>query len=115
MKFLVDIGVGKPVDDYLTNSGHDVKTVRKIQANMSDDAISNLAAAEERIVITMDKDFGDLVFRSGSKHSGVLLLRTENLDGEEKAEILKFILENHAEVIQGNFCVFQKGKLRIHG
>lgn len=113
MKFLVDIGVGKSVDDYLTNSGHDVKTLRKIKANMSDEDILNLAIAENRIVITMDKDFGELVFHSAFNHKGILLLRLEDMNGDEKTEVMKYILDKYSESIPENFCVYKNGKLRI--
>lgn len=82
---------------------------------MSDEAILSIAASEERIVITMDKDFGDLVFAGSANHCGVLLLRTEEMNGQEKSEVIKYILANHLETLAHNFCVFQNGKLRIHG
>ena len=65
------------------------------------------------MVITMDKDFGELVFRSGQPHNGVLLLRLEDATGMEKAEIVKMILENYSSEMEGKFCVFMNGRLRI--
>ena len=114
MRFLRDVGVGKIVEQMLTSMGHDVQSMIDINPNASDISILQKAKTEERIIITMDKDFGELVFKSSNKHSGVLLLRTQDMDGEEKAEIVKYIMENHSSVIEDNFCVFQKGKLRIH-
>ncbi len=67
------------------------------------------------MVVTMDKDFGELVYRSGKNHQGVLLLRLEGATGEEKAEIVRQILASFAEEIEGCFCVFQNGRLRIRG
>ena len=61
----------------------------------------------------MDKDFGELVFSSGYHHNGILLLRVEDMNGSEKAQIVKFILENFGDKIINNFCVYQKGKFRI--
>jgi predicted nuclease of predicted toxin-antitoxin system len=54
-----------------------VETVRDRDARMVDSAILAWAVNEQRLVITMDKDFGELVFRSGQAHDGVLLLRLE--------------------------------------
>ncbi|MDB5209142.1 MAG: hypothetical protein JWR72_4217 [Flavisolibacter sp.] len=61
----------------------------------------------------MDKDFGELVYNSGLKHEGVLLLRLEEMNGQEKREIMNYIIENFADEIQNNFCVFKKHKFRI--
>ena len=61
----------------------------------------------------MDKDFGELVYRSDRSHKGVLLLRLEDATGDEKAEIMQRILFSFAEQIEGRFCVYQNGRLRI--
>jgi predicted nuclease of predicted toxin-antitoxin system len=113
LKFLVDIGVGKKVEKWLEENGYDVKAVRNINPKAKDSEILNLAIAEGRMVITMDKDFGELVYNSGEMHSGVLILRLEDADGEQKAHIVKQVLNEFAGRIQGKFCVFQDNRLRI--
>ena len=80
---------------------------------MDDSDILSIAEKEERMVVTMDKDFGELVYRSGRNHNGVLLLRLEDATGDEKAEIMRKILLSFSEQIEGRFCVFQNGRLRI--
>jgi len=65
------------------------------------------------MVVTMDKDFGELVFRSGRAHAGVLILRLEDAQGCEKVEVVRAILAEHEEKLAGKFCVFQAGRLRI--
>jgi len=59
---------------------------------MDDDKILGLAASENRMVITMDKDFGELVYRSGLVHCGVLLLRLEDARADEKVKTVEKIL-----------------------
>jgi predicted nuclease of predicted toxin-antitoxin system len=83
LKFLVDVGVGKKVEEYLHDENYDIKTVRSLDQRMPDQDIIRLAALEKRIVITMDKDFGELVY-----HSGILLLRLEDATGSEKQQSL---------------------------
>ena len=61
LKFLVDVGVGKKVEAYLLGKSYDTKAVRSLDHSMPDQEIIRLAALEKRIVITMDKDFGELV------------------------------------------------------
>ncbi len=64
MKFLIDVGVGEKVEEILKSKGYDAKSVLDADP-MSDLAILQLASTEKRIVITMDKDFGELVFIPG--------------------------------------------------
>ena len=113
LKFLVDVGVGKKVEDFLYKNGYDILSVRKLNPRMSDSEIINIAAKDNRIVITMDKDFGELIYNSGLIHKGILLLRTENCSGDKKAKILSEILINYSSELEENFCVFSKDRLRI--
>jgi predicted nuclease of predicted toxin-antitoxin system len=113
LKFLVDVGVSKKVEEYLQEQGYDAKAVRAIDIRMSDHAIIRLAASEDRMVITMDKDFGELVYHSGLKHCGVLLLRLEGATGSEKLKVVSNILKKHSEQIKNHFCVYQNNRFRI--
>jgi predicted nuclease of predicted toxin-antitoxin system len=113
LKFLVDVGVGKKVEDFLYKNGYDILSVRKLNPRMSDSEIINIAAKDNRIVITMDKDFGELIYNSGLIHKGILLLRTENCSGDKKVKILSEILINYSSELEENFCVFSKDRLRI--
>ncbi|MBK8981543.1 MAG: DUF5615 family PIN-like protein [Ignavibacteria bacterium] len=113
LKFLVDVGVGKKVETFLYESGHDIKSIRQIDHRMKDSQILKLANEEKRTIITMDKDFGELVFNSGMSHYGVLLLRLDDSDGEEKVEIIKEIFTKYESSIRSNFCVYQNSRLRI--
>jgi hypothetical protein len=61
----------------------------------------------------MDKDFGELVYQSSMRHSGVLLLRMEDASGPEKVSVVRNIIENFQEHIADSFCVFQNNRLRI--
>lgn len=113
LKFLVDVGVGKAVENYLLEAGYDTKAVRDINPRMEDKEIILMAASEDRMVITMDKDFGELIYHSTLRHSGILLLRLEDATGSEKLEVLKHIMKNYADRIKNCFCVFQNDKFRI--
>ncbi|MCI0529224.1 MAG: DUF5615 family PIN-like protein [Nitrospira sp.] len=112
-KFLVDVGVGKKVERWLLQSQYDVKAVRDISSSMEDDEILQMAVSESRIVLTMDKDFGELVYNFSLPHAGVLLLRLEEAKADEKVKIVKSILENYADQLPNKFSVFQNGRLRI--
>jgi predicted nuclease of predicted toxin-antitoxin system len=115
VKFLTDVGVGKKVETWLIENGYDVKAVRDLDPRMADQKILAIAAQEQRMVITMDKDFGEMVYQAGQLHTGVLLLRLEQATGAEKCRVVADIVTNHADKIVGKFCVYQRGQLRIRG
>ena len=90
-------------------------SVRDIDSSAKDSQILRWAAEQQRIVITMDKDFGELVYNTGIHHAGVLILRLEDADSDTKVEVTRKILTEYHDRIESHFCVFQGGKLRIRG
>ena len=113
LKFVLDVGVGNKVGQHLTQRGYDALLIASINPSMSDLDILAIAENEKRMVVTMDKDFGELVYHSGKAHSGVLLLRLEDATGDEKVEIMQFIMDNFSSQIENKFCVFKNGRLRV--
>lgn len=113
LKFLIDVGVGKKVEAFLTESGFDIKCIRNLNHKMKDSEILKIANDECRIVITMDKDFGELIFNSRQNFFGVLLLRLDDANGEEKVKIIKEIMLKYKNNLKSNFCVYQNSKIRI--
>jgi predicted nuclease of predicted toxin-antitoxin system len=113
MKFIVDVGVGRIIEHWLVSQNMDVKSVIDINPSMPDNEILLFANQEERIVITMDKDFGELVFNGRHSMFGVLLLRLEGASGLEKLHIVQEIFEHHQTLLPNHFCVYQNGNLRI--
>jgi predicted nuclease of predicted toxin-antitoxin system len=113
LKFLIDVGVGGGIEKYLRAEGYDTKAVREIDPQLEDQEIIRMAVAENRMVVTMDKDFGELVYHCSMKHRGVLLLKLEEATGQEKLEVFQQIMEKYSFQIVNCFCVFQNDKLRI--
>jgi len=113
LKLLVDVGVGKAVENWLKTQGHDVLAVRDLDPRMPDLNILALAVREQRLVVTMDKDFGELVYRSRQPHAGVLLLRLEEARSNAKVAVVEEILRKYEKQLLGNFAVYQSGRLRI--
>jgi predicted nuclease of predicted toxin-antitoxin system len=75
LKLLIDACVAQAVVDALRGDGHDVASVRERGPDPGDPAILAIAHAEGRVVVTIDQDFGTLVFRDGHVRVGVLRLR----------------------------------------
>lgn len=88
LKFFIDVGVGKKVERWLANQGYDTTSVRDIDPRLPDKEILKIAVSEKRMVVTMDKDFGELIYNSGLLHGGVLLLRLEDAKSDEKVKIV---------------------------
>ena len=113
LRFLVDAGVGTAVVKSLRSAGHDTSSVRDRDPRLPDDEVLAWALAEQRIVVTMDKDFGELVFRNGLPHAGVLLLRLDDADSGTKVRVVELIVKNIGDQLPGHFCVYQDGHVRV--
>jgi len=63
--------------------------------------------------MTRDKDFGELVFRDKTVHSGIILNRLHELSSENKARIILKVIEDFTEQLIGAFTVIQPDKIRL--
>lgn len=61
MKFITDVGVGRSMERRLAADGHAVLPVRDCDPHLADQEILRWAVQEQAIVVTMDKDFGNLI------------------------------------------------------
>lgn len=113
LKFVLDVGVGRKVESFLRETGYFVVSILDQDPTMADSAILDIAEREGAMVVTMDKDFGELVYRDNRNHNGVLLLRLEDETAAAKVEAVRMVLEQHENEIEGRFCVFHNGRLRI--
>jgi predicted nuclease of predicted toxin-antitoxin system len=111
--FIVDIGVGKSIEHWLTEQGYRVISIRSLNPEMTDKEIITLAISEAAIVITMDKDFGELVYKENKQHSGILLLRLEDAVAQEKLAVIQSLFPSQTETVKKYFAVYQNGKLRV--
>lgn len=89
MNFVVDAGVGTSVERLLRELGHQMTAVRDVDPHLPDVEVLALARQQNALVVTMDKDFGDLIFKEGLPHFGVLLLRLEEATGPERAAVVR--------------------------
>ena len=81
---------------------------------MDDRSILEWADAENRIVITSDKDYGEMVFHQRRTHPGVVLLRLSNQTPHSKTVALRNLLENYGHLLEGNFVVTTGTAVRIN-
>jgi len=113
MRFLANENVEQPVVDALRVAGHDVSCVGEIGAGASDEEVLRLANAQQRLVLTNDKDFGELVYREGRAAEGVVLLRLAVQDGLEKARRVTEIIRALQGRLSGHFAIVTEEHVRL--
>ncbi len=113
IKFLADVNIEKPVVDFLVKNGFDVKWVTNIDKQMQDVAVFRIANAEQRIILTNDKDFGEMCFFQKKTSHGIILLRIKGQDSFKKIGLLKKLLERYPDKIIKHFVIVKENKFRF--
>ena len=113
MKFLADEGIDQQIVYRLRQVGHTVWYVAEMERGISDDEVLSLANQKKAILLTTDKDFGELIFRQKRIATGVILLRLAGLSAESKGEAILSVIEKHSEEIKQGFSVMTPGVVRI--
>ncbi len=97
----------------LREDGHDVLYVLEIKPGVSDDEVLIEAYNEERILVTEDKDFGELVYRLKKRSRGIILIRMDVKERQIKWLRLKKLIEHYEERLPGHFVVIDSHKYRF--
>lgn len=113
MNFLVDESTGMAVVEFLRATGHDALSVSEVMPHADDPSILLKAEREKRIVITNDKDFGELVFRSHQANQGVILLRLQNDHSASRVRAIKILLQEYAGRLENHFSMITETEVRI--
>jgi len=113
MRFLADENVDKPIVKRLRDDGHTVLYVLEMEPGISDDEVIHLANQEFALLITADKDFGELVFRLRRIVNGIVLVRLAGLSPQSKAETVAIAIQVHADELTQNFTMITPGSVRI--
>lgn len=113
MNFLADEGVDQVIVERLRREGYRVLYVAEMQPGITDDNVLELANQQGALLLTADKDFGELVFRLNRSAQGVVLIRLAGLSLESKAEIVVEALKQHLPELTGAFTVITPGHIRI--
>ncbi len=113
MRFLVDECTGPVVAHWLHAQKHEVFSVYEEARGMEDDEVIAKAFAENWILITNDKDFGEKIYRERRPHKGVVLLRLEDERAANKIAILQRLLEGYAEQLTDQFVVVTERQIRF--
>jgi predicted nuclease of predicted toxin-antitoxin system len=115
MRFIVDEGVDAAIVTAIRSDGHDVRWMAEEMEGSTDDVVLDAAARDSRILITEDKDFGELVFRLQLHHRGVVLVRVDGIANDRKGRIVAQAIAKYQTQLTGAFTVIQHATIRIRG
>lgn len=113
-KFIVDESTGKKVAETLRYKGFDVTSVIESFRGASDSDITKIAFKENRIIITNDKDFGDLIYRKKFPAYGVIFLRLKDESAANKIRVILEVLSKKRDQLAGNFIVVNENSILSH-
>ena len=108
----MDECVGPGLSLWLADLYYDVVSIQLETPGIADPLVLQRSVAENRILITCDKDYGSLVFEHGMPHVGVVLLRLADDTQAAKVAAMREILEEYSDSLEGQFVVNNGQRIR---
>lgn len=112
MKVLLDSCVWGGAKTLLIAAGHDVVWVGERAEDPGDKEILSEAHRDERVLVTLDKDFGDLAVLWGAPHHGIV--RLVNIPARQQGKVVEHVLSLHGpELLSGAIATVESSRIRI--
>jgi predicted nuclease of predicted toxin-antitoxin system len=112
LKLLLDSCIWPGAVDALRRAGHEVEWVGDWSGDPVDSEVLARAVANQQAVVTLDKDFGELVMVSGASHAGII--RLVDFRHVQEAEIcLRVIAAYGGELARGGIVTAERGRIRV--
>lgn len=112
MRFLIDRCTGRRLAEWLRQQGHDVVESRERSPDPGDRKLLEWAVEERRVLVTMDKDFGEFIFIGGASHCG--LVRLPDVPAERRIALMERVLAEYAEELAAQSVITVRGeRIRI--
>lgn len=115
MNLLADESCAGPVIRALREAGHDVVAIAEIAKGSTDEHVLERALSEKRVLITEDRDFGELVYARGRRSAGVILLRFHGHAQPTKSATVVEAVSKLGSRLRDAFTVVEPGRVRISG
>jgi predicted nuclease of predicted toxin-antitoxin system len=113
MRFVADESVDNAIVARLRANGQDVDYVAEVAPSLSDDEVIDRANSQSALLVTEDKDFGELVYRLRRVHGGVVLVRLPGMSTSLKADIVAETVTDRGVELPKAFTVISPGLVRI--
>lgn len=98
--------------EWLRDNGHDVLEAQILGQDPGDRALLERAASENRILITIDKDFGELIYRYSVSHAG--LIRLPDVRMSQRIEIVEKLINHYPQALEERaILTIRGGRIRI--
>ena len=108
----MDACVGRRLAQWLRENDHDVMEADMLGPDPGDVALLELAASTDRILITIDTDFGELIFRQGQEHTG--LVRIPDVPAEQRIVLLREVIDRYGSALEQRAIItIRGGRIRI--
>jgi len=111
-KLLADENIPRKTVQSLTQKGIDIISVTDTSPGMSDRSVLELGNNEDRVIVTFDKDFGELIFRQRLDTKGLILLRITPVSPEQIAEKIEQTLTRQT-TIKNTVIVVREDRIRV--
>ena len=108
MRFLVDRCAGRTLAEWLKSQGHDVLESRTLGPDPGDRELLEMASEQRRILITIDTDFGQLVYVDRVSHSGII--RLPDVPSESRIRLMKAVLLEHSRELDSGAIITIRGE-----
>jgi predicted nuclease of predicted toxin-antitoxin system len=115
VRFLADESCDFAVVRALRATGHDVLAVAELAAGSDDAIVMDMAFRENRVLLTEDKDFGQLVYAHSQQSSGVIPIRYPASARMTLPNAVVALVSELARDLMGSFVVMSPGRVRIGG
>jgi len=113
VRFLADESCDFNVVRALREAEFDVLAVVEVIPRATDARVIELAVVEDRVLLTEDKDFGQLVYASAATSPGVVLIRFPAGARQSVSAATLELIRRRREQLRGSFVVLQPGRVRI--
>ena len=113
MNFLADESCAGPVVRALRDAGHDVVAIAEVARGATDEQVLGRALNEKRVLITEDRDFGELVYARGRSSAGVILVRFDSRARQAKTATVVEAVAKLGSRLHDAFTVIEVGRVRI--
>ena len=113
MNFVADESIDQQIVQRLREEGYSLEYIVETGPGISDEDVLELAKRKGAILLTADKDFGEIVFRQRKVTEGVILIRLAGQSQESKALVVSSIVKRHGEELYRAFSVITPGGIRI--